>query len=529
MNQNHTAITGCCSDKRTPQNTLRKNSDRLGAAMYCLAAAILAPAMLSAQSSNFQPGPVPAVYQDLYSELGTQLNAFSSEINAGWNQTPSPVAYSGQLMTANSDNGSVLITPGYASFAVQPELNQLQALGVKAVYVTINFPVLYQGYYTYAKSTSYQSYLNFYQQLAVAIHSRGMKMVVGNSATLTQGGLAGWNVSPYYSSLTLNQYEAGRAAQAATIASVVKPDYLSVVEEPDTEAAQTGFAAVGTLSGSTTMLTQILTAVHQAGSAGVQVGAGIGSWTPSYQSWFSNFAAVGAQYLDIHVFPINRTFLTQLPAMADYAASLGKPIGFSQCWLAKERSSELGYLPYGMVAARDPFSFWAPLDADFLNLMVKFSNWKHALFISPFWTSYFYGYTTYDPSYNSVQANQMLSQSQNNVMRNLTSGLHTLTGAAYSQAISGPPNTTPPTVPTGVTAVTNSNSIYLSWTPSYDRTGVAGYILYRNGVAIATTALTYFSDLGLPAGTSYIYSVAAYDYVANISAPSAPMITATRR
>jgi hypothetical protein len=472
---------------------------------------------------------VPAAWQDLYSSLTTQINSFAAEVNAGWNKsTTAPVAFSAELFTANSENGSQLLAANYINQAVIPELNELQAMGIKAVYVAIDFPVLYQGYYTYEKSTSYQSYLSFYEQVASAIRAHGMKMIVETNEILTTGGFGtSWNAGPYYQSLTLAQYQAGRAAQAASIAGALKPDYLSVLNEPDTESAQTGFTAIDTVSGATAMLNQILAAVDQTASAGLKVGAGTGSWMPSYQSWFQSFASTGIQYLDVHIFPVNGTYLTQLPAMVAEAASLGKPMGISQCWLAKERNSELGVLTYSQIAARDPFSFWAPLDASFLQNMVNFAYWQNLLFFSPFWTDYFHVYLAYNNTTSVLSPSQILSQSESLAGQAISAAQYTSTATAYGHAITHPADTTPPSIPAGLTAPENYTAVNLSWNPSTDNVGVAGYIVYRNGVQIATTAQTTWYDSGLQTSTTYRYNVAAYDGALNTSAESTPFIITT--
>src|SRR6266540_3268396 len=84
-----------------------------------------------------------------------------------------------------------------------------------------------------------------------------------------------------------------------------------------------------------------------------------------------------------------------------------------------------------------------------------------------------------------------------------------------------PPDTTPPSVPTGLTAsAVSSSQINLSWTASSDNVGVSGYRVYRNGTQIATTSATSFADTSLAASTTYSYTVAAYDAAGNLSAQS---------
>src|SRR5439155_849018 len=58
-----------------------------------------------------------------------------------------------------------------------------------------------------------------------------------------------------------------------------------------------------------------------------------------------------------------------------------------------------------------------------------------------------------------------------------------------------PPDTTPPSVPTALSATAVSSSqINLSWAASSDNVGVSGYRVYRNGTQIATTSATSLSE-----------------------------------
>ena len=81
-----------------------------------------------------------------------------------------------------------------------------------------------------------------------------------------------------------------------------------------------------------------------------------------------------------------------------------------------------------------------------------------------------------------------------------------------------PPDVTAPTVPQGLTATAaSSTAIGLSWSPSSDDRGVAGYRLHRNGTTYQNTAATSFNDTGLTPATRYCYQVLAYDAANNQS------------
>jgi chitodextrinase len=75
--------------------------------------------------------------------------------------------------------------------------------------------------------------------------------------------------------------------------------------------------------------------------------------------------------------------------------------------------------------------------------------------------------------------------------------------------------------PTGlVAAIVSSSQINLSWTVPIDDRRVDGYRIYRNGVALAATATTSYADSKLDPGTTYTYTVRAYDTAGTLSPPS---------
>jgi parallel beta-helix repeat protein len=88
-------------------------------------------------------------------------------------------------------------------------------------------------------------------------------------------------------------------------------------------------------------------------------------------------------------------------------------------------------------------------------------------------------------------------------------------------------DTTRPSTPTGIAAtVISAAQINLAWTASTDNVGVVGYQVFRNGIEIGTPAIPVYFDTGLQAGTSYAYTVAAYDAAGNTSAFS-PSVSVT--
>lgn len=77
-------------------------------------------------------------------------------------------------------------------------------------------------------------------------------------------------------------------------------------------------------------------------------------------------------------------------------------------------------------------------------------------------------------------------------------------------------DTLAPTVPGNLrsTAV-SSNSLSLAWNASTDNVAVTSYRIYRNGTQISTTANTTYTDSTVAAGTTYSYTVSAYDAAGN--------------
>lgn len=94
-------------------------------------------------------------------------------------------------------------------------------------------------------------------------------------------------------------------------------------------------------------------------------------------------------------------------------------------------------------------------------------------------------------------------------------------------SIAGSFDTTPPTMPTNLSAIPAATSIALGWTPSADAGGVASYKVFRNGTQIGIPSSSAYTDTGLVPSTLYAYDVAAVDGTGNVSSVSSLLSTTT--
>jgi chitodextrinase len=85
-----------------------------------------------------------------------------------------------------------------------------------------------------------------------------------------------------------------------------------------------------------------------------------------------------------------------------------------------------------------------------------------------------------------------------------------------------------PSVPSNLrsTGVTNT-TVSLAWNASTDNVGVTGYQVFRDGVSVGTPTGTTFTDSGLTAGRTYVYTVRARDAAGNTSGASAALSATT--
>ncbi|HEI8868846.1 TPA: chitinase [Serratia odorifera] len=85
-----------------------------------------------------------------------------------------------------------------------------------------------------------------------------------------------------------------------------------------------------------------------------------------------------------------------------------------------------------------------------------------------------------------------------------------------------------PSTPQGIQAShISQTSVTLNWQAATDNVGVIHYQIWRNGIAVATSKVTNWSDNNLKAGNQYAYQIVAVDAAGNNSAKSQTLMVKT--
>jgi uncharacterized protein (TIGR03437 family) len=354
-----------------------------------------------------QTPTVPAEYQGLYNELQAKLNAFDSAVSAQWNGTQYSTLFSGELLTVNSNRGLQLlgsnVRTGYLT-----ELAALKKVGAQAVVVKMGYPLLYEPFMQFnGTPDDYSKIVAFFQQVVKDVHDAGMKVIV-ESDTLFPGFYSsgsGMNLAGYYKSIDYQQFLDGEATVAQTIVEQIGPDYVDVGSEPDTMAKLTGFTELLNPTNWAAAVNAFMSKIPP--SANVKVGAGIGTWLGKNGSEFVQqlLDNTNVDYIDLHIYPLNTPPGSGKPIwqnaldLVNLVESQGRDVAFSEAWLLKTSDADFQEANAGSdptAFSRDAYSFWQPLDQQFLNIMFKLANSRQFLYFSPFWTGYYWSYVDYD-------------------------------------------------------------------------------------------------------------------------------------
>ena len=354
-------------------------------------------------------------YQAQAAFIDEKLDAFTPAPLVTSPLLPAPAPrFGAELYLANSNRGEALLNEdAYASIGLQ--LRRLQELGVRGVTVTIHEDVV-------GRSPRAGEYLALYDRIATDARDKGLALIVESSASLVAD----------YRLLTYDQYRQSRRAAIQRILAVVRPDYLAIGTEPTTEAGLTGYAELATPAGYGELIASLLVGLERGRTL---VGAGAGTWEDrAYIE--ERLLSLDLDFIGLHVYPVGQDFLPRIGELTELARRHGKRTVIGEAWLYKATDAELmAQLPPAQLFARDVYSFWHPLDQEFLRKMVEATRALGIDYTSAFWAQYFFAYLEYNELTARLSPAQLNALVGTEALKAMLQGEVTPTGRYYRELI----------------------------------------------------------------------------------------------
>jgi len=381
------------------------------------------PKTPSVSPGDEKQAPVPQEYLKIYSALEKTLNDYDTRLNSLSNGKKYPVVFGAELLPANCNRGKALLQP-QAIQGVILYLDRLKELGVQGVTIPIHYPLYTPNF------PGYDGYVAYYKEVAREVRKRDMKLDVESHVIFANTSFSDLSLS--YTGLTFEKFKAEKRQMVAAIIRDVQPDYLNLGAEPDTEAVLTGLKEFSDPKKYTDYLNDILDGLSRGST---KIIAGIGTWgNLEYVRSFAKNTSVDA--IGIHVYPVIGKGLDNTLAIADIARQYGKSLVLDEAWLYKsDRYIGHDNTAWSELFRRDVFSFWAPLDRQFLAAMVKFARTQGVEYVSPFWTGCFFAYVDYDKSNSNLPYKELSAIQNQSAASNLLKGKFTSTGEFYKTLI----------------------------------------------------------------------------------------------
>jgi hypothetical protein len=110
-------------------------------------------------------------------------------------------------------------------------------------------------------------------------------------------------------------------------------------------------------------------------------------------------------------------------------------VSIGEAWLYKVSGRELDYISPVKAFRRGTFSFWQPLDENFIQLVVNLARTINARFCSFFWMQHFYSYLDYTSETDHLTYEQLSKLTNSRAWENIQKGILSPTGERFSQLI----------------------------------------------------------------------------------------------
>jgi hypothetical protein len=399
--------------------------------------------------------PVPAEWKNLYDSLNYCLDQLHADIDQRWDHALyPPFVAMASVLPANSNAGPSILHPGNLD-TVKLFITRLREMGCKGVQLDIQFPIMDPAFFDFAKSNGLMAadspgaddYLQFYKNVAAEIRSQGLVFSIESQVVFTQAVFSPLPVAPYYESFDqdgaagLTRYKNQKLEMLRKIARELRPDYLTICDEPETEMWLTKIRLLQNRETYVQIVRELVDGVRPEAPAGMKLGCGFLPGTNNWNFWAERYLDLDIDFYNIHIYPVDifpddpaDNVYQRILRVADIAAAAGKKVVVGENWLYKQGQNDSRDIE--VIYGRDFFDFWQPLDGKFLSLLLKIAHHKKFAYISPFWSSFFFSYLGYDESKDlTMSERQKLNNGR--VSANLRNGVYSSTGKKYSRLIHG--------------------------------------------------------------------------------------------
>jgi RNA polymerase sigma factor (sigma-70 family) len=335
--------------------------------------------------SQTPPAAIPDQYRPLYQELDATLHQ-ASQLYPFKKGAARPLVAPNLLQASSMYAPAASGSPRWKDLL--DTLDAFKAMGSDAVFVQILAPDLVLG--------DTAASVDFYQRLADEIRARKMKLYVEHFVNTP---FVANHPRDKHAPPAVQDFLKIMEQEAALIYREIKPDYLTLVNEPVwflRGVLHLSFSS-DELAGWIGELTAHLKS--SGASPNTLLGAGAELWEP--ETYVLKFAKqANLDYVDIHMYALKVKGEGSIAKLASLVhqvreARPNMKIMIGEAWLMKDGGGAPNVNGYQDALARNDFSFWSPLDEQFLNLLMGFGQKENISAVVPFFSQYFFGYFTF--------------------------------------------------------------------------------------------------------------------------------------
>jgi hypothetical protein len=387
----------------------------------CLLTAACVQRVLESAPAPRVPSEVPENYRAIYREIDAEIDRQLPLVPLPWGQKTTETAFGVELLAANSNRGEALLNERVLQEAALT-LDRLKAIGVRSVSLSLHYPVLTRNHPRTAE------YRDFYRRVADEIRKRGLWVVVKMGSAFREPEFSQIGVD--YRGLKREKFSSGLREMAEAIVADIRPEFLTILSEPDTQTRNTG------LSFSPAEFAATVGRVAKGlDRPGVRLGAGAGTWSSA--DYFKSLAAIAElDYIDFHIYPVQYGCASdRVLNAAEAARAKGKRVSIGEAWLYKVSSREFDRISPVEAFGRDVFSFWQPLDENFIQRIADLAREIDAEFCSFYGMQYLYSYLDYTPETGRLTYEQLQKRNNSMAWENLEKGTLSASGEKFKQVI----------------------------------------------------------------------------------------------